>query len=290
MNTNIKLVGVAAVAAIVVATAIVIHVGRGDGEQPTEPQGASATSGRKPYLVQKNAAASAVKYSQDESAKRPVRRRAGHATGVFSAAASDGIFRDSDGKPYPPSEQKIMSAAAAAIEHDDLEAARGLAAKALASGNKELREAVVDALGWFGASAMAELTPFMSDPDGDVAEAACSHWKDALQEIDDDGVKAGVIEISAKALKDKDMLEDVANELIGIDELAAIQVIVNVIEAGGAAADAVREVYDTITGEEWSDIDAAEAWLQENYDPDDDDDEENFEDQEVQDGQDGQEG
>ena len=124
-----------------------------------------------------------------------------------------------------------------------------------------------------GVEAMAELPPFMSDPDQDVADAASSRWKDALQEIDDDGVKAGVIEMSAMAIKDKDMLEDVANELVGIDELAAIQVIVNVIETGGAAADAVREVYDLITGEEWSDIDAAESWLQENYDSSEQDDE-----------------
>ena len=111
MNTNIKIVGVVAVAAIVAATAIVIYVGRGDGEQPSEQQGASARKNRKPYLVQKNAAVSAVKYRQDESANKPARKRVGRATGTFSAAASDGIFRDSEGRPYPPSEQKIMSAA-----------------------------------------------------------------------------------------------------------------------------------------------------------------------------------
>lgn len=276
MNNNVKIIGVAAVAAIVAVTAIIIHVGRGDGDQTVEQQNKSSRKGRKPYLVQKNAAVSAVKYHQDESASKSARRKIGRTAGRFSAAASDGIFRDSDGKPYPPSDQKIMAAAAAAIDNDDLKAALGLADKALASGNKELREAVVDALGWFGVEAMAELTPFMSDPDKDVADAASSRWKDALQEIDDDGVKAGVIEMSAMAIKDKDMLEDVANELVGIDELAAIQVIVNVIETGGAAADAVREVYDLITGEEWSDIDAAESWLQENYDSGDkDDDSEN---------------
>ena len=268
MNNNIKIIGVAAVAAIVAVTAIIIHVGRGDGDQTVEQQNKSSRKGGRPYLVQKNAVASAVKYHQDESANKPGRRKIGRAVGRFSAVASDGIFRDSEGRPYPPSEQKIMAAAAAAIENDDLNAARDLADTALASGNKDLREAVVDALGWFGADAMAELTPFMSDPDREVADAASSHWKDALQEIDDEGLKAGIIEMSAKALKNKDMIEDVANELIGIDELAAIQVIANVIESGGAAADAMRDVYDFITGDEWRDIDAAEAWLQENYDSD----------------------
>ena len=99
-----------------------------------------------------------------------------------------------------------------------------------------------------------------------------SHWKDALQEIEEDGMKAGVVEMSLKALADKDLLEDVADELIGIDELAAIQVIANVIEVGSdSAAAAVKEVYDNITGEKWSGVDAAEEWLQENYTSDDDD-------------------
>jgi hypothetical protein len=267
MKINIKIVVGVFVAALA-AIAIFHHGGRGDDDQRVEQR---VRKNKKPYLVQKNAAASAVKYQRDDAARKPTRKGIGSIAGRFAATANNGVFCDSDDNPYPPEEQKIMAAAAAAIEHDDLNAARDLADKALASGNKDLREAVVDALGWFGADAMAELTPFMSDPDGEVADAASSHWKDALQEIDDEGLKAGIIEMSVKALKNNDMIEDVANELIGIDELAAIQVIVNVIESGGAAADAMRDVYDSITGDEWRDIDAAESWLQENYEPDDDD-------------------
>ena len=167
-----------------------------------------------------------------------------------------------------------MAAADAAIDEDDLDLARSLAEQALASNNQELREMVVDALGWFGEEAMSELTPFMSDPDEDVAEQATSHWKDALQEVSDDGTKAGIVEMSLGALKNKEILEDVANELMDIDELAALQVIVNVMESGNdVATEALREVYDSITGEEWAGVDAAEDWLQKNYTgPDDDDD------------------
>ena len=227
---------------------------------------------RKPYLVQKKAEVSAVKY-KDPSASTSTekKKKRGKIAGRIGAD-TDGVFRDGDGNPYPPADQEIMAAAEAAIDKDDLEGALGLAEKALTSSNKELKEMVVDALGWFGESAMAELTPFMSDADEEVAEKAASHWKDALQEISDDGVKAGVVEMSLKALKNKDLLEDVANELIGMDELAAVQVIANVMESGDRlAADAVRDVYDSITGEEWSGVDAAEAWLQENYTPPDDD-------------------
>ena len=37
-----------------------------------------------------------------------------------------------------------------------------------------------------------------------------------------------------------------------------------------AAVKAAKETYNTITGEDWSNIDKAEAWLQENYEPEDD--------------------
>ena len=92
--------------------------------------------------------------------------------------------------------------------------------------------------------------------------------------MDDDGEKAGVVESAMKFLRDGETLEDIANELIGIDELAAIQVLANVIEEGKnkAAIPAAKEAYNSITGSDWTSVDAAEAWLQKNYEPDDDDD------------------
>ena len=165
-----------------------------------------------------------------------------------------------------------MAAAAAAIENDDLEGARSLAKTALNSNNAELKEMVIDALGWFGEAAMAELTPFMSDANEDVAEKAADHWKDALQEMSDDGEKAGIVEMSLNSLRNKDLLEDVANELIGMDEVAALQVLVNVIEGDNKlAVEAAQDTYESITGEKWAGVDAAEQWLQDNYKPPDDD-------------------
>ena len=280
-KTQIQIV-IAAVAALVAVVAVVLVQSGREKEvnvKKIEAGTRRAKFKRGPYLVQKNASVSAVKYPSTAGSgktSRPKRKK-----GVvgrpnsFSVANPDGIYRDSDGKPYSEADQKIMAAADAAIDEDDLDLARSLAEQALVSDNKELREMVVDALGWFGEEAMSELTPFMSDPDEDVAEQATSHWKDALQEVSDDGTKAGIVELSLNALKNKEILEDVANELMDIDELAALQVIVNVMEGGNdAATEALREVYDSITGEEWTGVDAAEDWLQKNYTPPEDDDDE----------------
>ena len=272
MRVQTKTVIAVAVVAVAVGAALLFLKGRGRDAKETQVE-AQAGKGRKPYLVQKKAAASAVKYPTASKSPGKNKMDGGMPLGRIGGGR-DVVYSDSEGNPYPLEDQKIMAAAAAAIEQDDLEGARSLAEKALKSNNAELKEMVVDALGWFGEAAMAELTPFMSDANEDVAEAAAGHWKSALQEMSDDGEKAGVVEMSLKSLKNKEMLEDVANELIGMDEVAALQVLANVIEGENkAAVEAARDTYESITGEEWSGVDAAEQWLQENYTPPDDDDE-----------------
>ena len=270
MQARTKIAIAAAVVAVAVVVAFFLLKGRGEAEPKADGKAAAEKGKRRAYLVQKNAATSAVKYPT--ASKGPGKKRPGGMKAGRIGSTGDEVYTDSDGKPYPPGDQKIMAAADAAIEKDDLEGARSLAAEALKSDNADLKEKVVDALGWFGEAAMAELTPFMSDANEEVAKAAADHWVDALQEMSDDGVKAGVVELSLKSIRNKDILEDVANELIGLDERAALQVIANVMEGDSSpAAEAARETYETITGEKWSGVDAAEKWLQKNYKPPKDD-------------------
>ena len=268
-------------AVLIVIVGGILWLGRAPQETPT--------SNRRPYLTQKNAKKSAVKAvrrpevsarlaqrnEEDYARVQKVKRRLIAGLRIHAGDDDDGIFRDDDGNPYPAEDQILMKEAERVVEDDDLKGARALAEAALASRNPELRENVVEALGWFGEEAMVELMPFLSDPNEDVADAAKTHWMMGLQEMDDDGEKAGVIEMTLKVLKDNDMVEDVADELIGIDELAALQVLVNVFEDDTVtqeAKDLLKEVYNSITEEDWSGVDAAEEWLQENYEPDDDDD------------------
>ena len=268
-------VGIAAV----VATAVLCYVfiPTGDGKPAATKQTASKGKKRSALLRQKGAEKSAVKPISERS-QTPREKGAkgkpklgGRLAGSIGGGADD-VFRDSDGKAYPEKDQALMRQAREAIDNDDLESARALAAEAAASNNDELREMAVEALSWFGKDAMVELMQFMADANEEVAEEAKSGWMSGLQEIDDEGEKAGVIEATMKCINDGEMLEDIANELIGIDDLAAIQVLADIIEEGGndAAVKAAKETYNTITGEDWSDVDKAEAWLQENYEPDDD--------------------
>ena len=257
------------------------------GEKPSVPQHESA-KGRKrhAFLSQKGAKTSVVKAMAVPSQTGiPVTGKTGKgkraSLGVrVGAMSEDDVFRDENGNAYPEKDQMLMRQARDAIDNDDLESARALAAEAVSSPNDELREMVVEALSWFGKDALAELTLFMADPNEEVAEAAKDGWIGGVQEISKDGEKAGVIEAALHSLRDSETLEDVANELIDIDELAAIQVLANVIEDGKNpdAVAAAKEAYNSITDSDWTGIDAAEAWLQENYEPDDDDDDDDDDD------------
>lgn len=182
----------------------------------------------------------------------------------------DGIYRDDDGKAYPESEQRLFRQADRAVEKDDVELARETAAAALHSSNTAVRKAAVDSLAWFGENAVAELTMFLSDTDPEVAEAAKDAWMQGLMEIDDDQTKVSVIEAALLGLRDGEMIDEIAEEFVGLDERCAIQSICDLIEAAdGRAVKAVKDAYESITGDEWSGVRAAEAWLQENYVPED---------------------
>ena len=240
------------------------------GEKPS-PVPAPEKVKPKALLTQKGAQSKAVKSAEALRVVRSVTNKTGRVAHIVArgrlGAGGDDVFRDENGKAYPEKEQALMRQARAVIENDDLDGARELAEKALGSRNAELRAMVVDALSWFGQNALVELTEYMSDADEGVADEARSSWMHALQEIEDDGLKAGVVELSLGKLKDKDILEDVANELVGIDELAAVQVLANVIDDGknAKAVAAAKEAYNSITGDDWSGVDAAEDWLQKNY-------------------------
>ena len=59
-------------------------------------------------------------------------------------------------------------------------------------------------------------------------------------------------------------LGEIASELVGMDDQLAVQTLVNVI--GGESKTGRRiakETYETVTGEEYTTFEAAEAWLRE---------------------------
>ncbi len=171
-----------------------------------------------------------------------------------------------------PAERRLMTAIEQGRDDDDLEQILKVLPEASVSTNVEIRAELVDALGWFGVQSMNHLLPFMADPDEDVRQSAIDNWTSAVGDVEDEKDRAQMIEAVMQVLNDKDALEFLTGELIGMDDKIAIQTLVDVIEGGKATRQATavaREQYEFITGDEYTTIDAANQWLSENYDPPD---------------------
>lgn len=171
-----------------------------------------------------------------------------------------------------PEDEKRMDAISDALDEDNFAAVTALIADVQTSTNADVRSEMVDALGTFGKKALVELLPFMADPDPDVAENARDQWTMALGEITNERSKCKYIESAMGILTDEDALDSMMTELADCDDRLAIQTIVNVIATGTSqAVAAAKEQYEFITGEEYTNIADAEAWLQENYEPEEND-------------------
>lgn len=181
------------------------------------------------------------------------------------------IAEDDDDDQRTPAEKALADRIERALDDEKLEDAIACVEEALKCSNVEIRQAMVDTLGWFGVKAMPELTRFLADEDEDVRDSAQNEWSMALSDIEDDKDKVSAVEMAMSALTNEDMLEDISGEYIGIDEKLAVESLLRIIEGNGCkeGQDKARETYEFVTGESFTDRAAAEKWLKEEYQPSD---------------------
>ena len=176
---------------------------------------------------------------------------------------------DDDDDNRTPAEKALAERIDKALEDEDFELAASCADEAQKCGVVEIRQSMVDTLGWFGEKALPELTPFLADPDEDVRENAMNEWSMALSSIEDDVVKIKTVELAMGVLKDEDALEEISGEFIGVDEKLAVESLARIICGGGSkeGVDKAKETYEIVTGDEWTDAAGAERWIAEEYEP-----------------------
>ena len=177
---------------------------------------------------------------------------------------------DEEDDDMSPEDRRLMDAIEQGRDDDDLERLVKLIPDVSASTNAELRAELVDAIGWFDVQGMNHLLPFMADPDEDVRESAIDNWTSALSEVEDEKMRAHMVGAVMQVLTDEDALESMTAEFIDMDEKIALQTLIDVIEGGKSAPQGVaaaREQYEFITGDEYTTVEAANAWLAENYEP-----------------------
>ena len=216
----------------------------------------------------------------DDDAQTSVSRRAIASVGVVTAdpgrrrpkplLASPGEDEtDDEDDSRTPEERALAARIENALDDENVDAAVACAAAALKCENIEIRDSMVDTLGWFGGKALPELVPFLADSNEDVRDNARKQLSMALSDIENDVERIGVVESVIKVINDEDVLEDLASEYIGIDEKLAVESLIRVI-TGEASAEGVakaKETYEFVTGDEWSGEKEAMRWIAEEYEP-----------------------
>ena len=240
------------VAVLLVLAAGVALMWRGGTPQPVDRQGGEGGAEKAPQVkTAKGSPKREVKAARPEKPKLELRSS------------------DEDDDKRTPEERALAERIEKALDDEKLEDALACAKEALASRNVEIRQAMVDTLGWFGEKALPELTPFLADPDEDVRESALNEWSMAVSDIEDDAEKIGVVELAMNVLSEEDALEDISGEYIGVDEKLAVESLARIIEANGSqpGVEKAKETYEFVTGEEWVSGAAAAKWIEEEYEP-----------------------
>ena len=202
----------------------------------------------------------------EQKAKPSARSNAQHPKPVLDLSEEDD---DDEESKRTPAEKKLAADIENALDVEDFELAKKCAPLALNCKDTEIRQAMVDTLAWFGAKAIPELTPFIADPDADVAESAMNEWDSAVSSVEDDGEKIGMTELAMSVISNEDDLESISGNYIGVDEKLAVESLLRVIEGGGSANGVAKakETYEFVTGETFTDRAAAEKWIAEEYEP-----------------------
>ena len=196
----------------------------------------------------------------------PLARRPRLPKPVLDSDTDDGEDED---EVRTPDEKALAARIEKALDDEDLKLAISCAAEAQSCPIAEIRQNMVDTLGWFGEKALPELTPFLADADEDVRESAMNEWTMALSSIEDEGVKIRTVELAMGVLKDEDALEEISSEYIGADEKLAVESLARIIDGGGSkeGIEKAKETYEFVTGDEWTDVAGAERWIAEEYEP-----------------------
>jgi hypothetical protein len=170
--------------------------------------------------------------------------------------------------PLTQEEQKLYDDIQEAMDSDKASDVIKFCSKITSLSKRELREQAVSALGWFDGKTMAELTPFLADPDEDIAADALFQWQEALNQIESEVQRADIVSQAMKILQDENALEQLSMELNFLDEKLAVETLVGIISGDNPAGIKVgKDAYEFITGEKYTNPEGANNWIKENYTP-----------------------
>ena len=176
--------------------------------------------------------------------------------------------------PFPTGEmkeadQEIVDVAQEASDMRDFETVKDVADAALKSEDPRARLRAVETLGSFGEIALPYLADFLLDGHSEVANLAADRFEMGTHELKYESERVAIAKLGMMSISDEDRLRSMAGALrMSNDRLAIISALSDVILDGNKAQRAAaKEAYELETGEPWVDLETADKWLQENYEP-----------------------
>lgn len=166
--------------------------------------------------------------------------------------------------PLIPRDREMVALAETLATKNDLTNALSFAQSALRASRPEVREAAVTMLAWFGKKAIAELTPFLSDKNENVALEASTQWRRIFSNECTDDEKVAISSLVLNKITNYELLEELGIEDMfnQIDEKKAVEAMISVIKGGNAAGvKLVKSSYETVTGSPWKDEETARRWM-----------------------------
>ena len=203
-----------------------------------------------------------------EKGRRNVRTGARARTRPVRERDEAGDAEEAD-RPFSAADQVIVEVADDVVSDRDFETAQDVAAAALRSKDARVRLRAVEVLTDFGEEGVPELADFLKDPDDEVASLAAMRFEIAIQEIEDDEERILAAKLGLLTVDDKDEVLSLMGVLqMSNDKLLVIAALADIIRDGGPVqVEAAKDVYAEETGEDWSGIEAADAWLKEWQEP-----------------------
>ncbi len=137
-----------------------------------------------------------------------------------------------------------------------------------------VREAAVEALGYFLPESLAELIGFMADSDQDVLDDVLMQFEDAIDNSElGDRELSGIMTSVAKQISHEEALDSIFSGIeTDMRNSVAVATYKEILKSGtDAAKQRVWESVEDFTGEEITTVEQLDEWLKQN--PDDEDDE-----------------
>lgn len=164
-------------------------------------------------------------------------------------------------------EMAQVEAARERLDEEDTAGALKLIRGVMKSRDPEIRSEAASMLGWIGVRALGELSEMLSDEEDEVARKAFDEWQCALEEIEDDAVKANLLTVGMMAMNDQERMEECVMAFTQLPDDLAVRGLVRMIGSNNPiASEVAREQYGFVTGDEYISPDEAEKWIRENMD------------------------